>query len=130
MGVVSRRRSSAGEEHVGVLEKKKSYRRRSDPIRYLIWKWRVGRQEQGKEEQGKPSLRSVLEAKLFLFFSRKQYTFFFFLIGGYNIHKHENTKLSFFIQIYNIRASDHTLTRIFRNFSTPSVSLCLSSILF
>ena len=70
VGVVSRRRSSGGEEHVGVLEKKKSYRRRSDPIRYLIWKWRVGRQEQGK-----PSLRSVLEAKLF----------FFFLIGN-NIH--------------------------------------------
>ena len=68
VGVVSRRRSSGGEEHVEVLEKKKSYRRRSDPIRYLIWKWRVGRQEQGKEEQGKPSLRSVLEAKLFSFF--------------------------------------------------------------
>ena len=78
MGVVSRRRSSGGEEHVGVLEKKKSYRRRSDPIRYLIWKWRVGRQEQGKEEQGKPSLRSVLEAKPFFFLVGNNILFFFF----------------------------------------------------
>ena len=66
VGVVSRRRSSGGEEHVGVLEKKKSYRRRSDQVFDLEVESGTARTRKGRTRKAKSPISSW--SKTFFFF--------------------------------------------------------------